>query len=106
MLCICHVQPPGHSQMSWLSKMKQRPSSGLRAITKAEVQQHNKMDDMWMCIRGKVYDVTPYIPFHPGGDEILMRGAGCDATQLYNAIHSFVNVDALLTTCCIGVLSG
>ena len=29
-----------------------------------------------MIIRGKVYNVTAYIPYHPGGVSELMRGAG------------------------------
>jgi len=36
-----------------------------------------------MVINGKVYDVTRYIPFHPGGNKILM-GVGKDGTELYS----------------------
>lgn len=35
-----------------------------------------------MIISGKVYNVTAYIPTHPGGPEIL-QGCGKDATQMF-----------------------
>jgi cytochrome b involved in lipid metabolism len=37
-----------------------------------------------MVIEGKVYDVTSFIPTHPGGDEIL-KGCGKDATSMFNS---------------------
>ena len=40
-------------------------------------------DDVWMAVRGKVYNVTPYLKYHPGGEEQLLRGAGMDATKLF-----------------------
>ena len=35
---------------------------------------------MWVIIDGKVYDLTPFVEDHPGGDAILAH-AGGDATQ-------------------------
>ena len=32
---------------------------------------------------GTVYNVTPYMEFHPGGIPELMRGAGIDGTHLF-----------------------
>lgn len=40
------------------------------------------MDDCWTLVNGRVYDVTNYIPYHPGGKKIML-GAGKDATQLF-----------------------
>jgi len=48
----------------------------------ADVAKHNSVDDCWLVIKGTVYDVTTYIPKHPGGQEIL-RGCGRDATELF-----------------------
>jgi cytochrome-b5 reductase len=36
-----------------------------------------------MAITGKVYDVTRYVDYHPGGRDELLRGAGMDATGLF-----------------------
>ena len=36
-----------------------------------------------MALGGKVFDVTRYIDYHPGGRDELLRGAGVDATALF-----------------------
>ena len=35
---------------------------------------------------GLVYNVTPYMEFHPGGEEEMMRGAGIDGTALFDEV--------------------
>lgn len=35
---------------------------------------------------GKVYNLTHYMKFHPGGKEDLMKGAGIDCTILFNEV--------------------
>ncbi|KAL3630740.1 hypothetical protein CASFOL_023724 [Castilleja foliolosa] len=37
-----------------------------------EVAMHNKYKDCWLVISGKVYDVTPFMDDHPGGDEVML----------------------------------
>lgn len=76
----------------------------MRKITVDQLQQHNAVDDMWMVLCGKVYNVTPYISYHPGGASILLKGAGKDGTLLFNAIHPFVNIDVLIGNLCVGVI--
>lgn len=29
-------------------------------------------DDAWLAIRGRVYNVTHYLPYHPGGKDISL----------------------------------
>lgn len=84
--------------------MRSLPPTQLRDITVDEVKQHNKKDDIWIVIRGKVYNVTQYLTYHPGGSDILLQYAGCDGTELYDQIHSFVNIDVLLGNCSVGIL--
>ncbi|OHE93328.1 FMN-dependent dehydrogenase [Colletotrichum orchidophilum] len=52
-----------------------------------EVRQHQTSDDCWMVIHGKVYDITSFLPSHPGGKAILLKNAGKDATAAFDAVH-------------------
>lgn len=44
------------------------------------------------------------MPFHPGGENELMRGAGRDAAKLFMEVHPWVNWEAMLGECLVGVL--
>lgn len=52
--------------------------------TADEISKHNKVGDCWTVLNGKVYDITLYLDYHPGGAEKLMLGAGKDCTKLFN----------------------
>lgn len=39
-------------------------------------------------LSGRVYNVTHYMDFHPGGYAELMRGVGQDGTDLFNQVGS------------------
>uniref|UniRef100_A0A1I7TCH0 Cytochrome-b5 reductase n=1 Tax=Caenorhabditis tropicalis TaxID=1561998 RepID=A0A1I7TCH0_9PELO len=54
----------------------------------------------------KVYDVTKYLEFHPGGIPELLRGAGRDATPLFNQYHAWVNYESMLKACVVGPFIG
>ena len=64
---------------------------GLQEISATELAKHNKPNDLWMAIQGKVFDLTMYLDYHPGGEKMLMKGAGKDATDLFNQHHPWVN---------------
>ena len=40
-----------------------------------------------MILYGDVYDVTRFIPSHPGGSKVILQLAGSDATEEYDPIH-------------------
>ena len=52
----------------------------------------------------QVFNVTPYIQFHPGGVKYIMMGAGRDATSLFNKYHAWVNIDFLMSKCLVGLV--
>ena len=48
--------------------------------------------------------MTPYVPFHPGGEGEILRAAGKDAEKLFNEIHAYVNWENMLGQCCVGIM--
>ena len=69
-----------------------------------EVRRHSAPDDAWTVLSGRVYNMTPYMPYHPGGAAILMQAAGKDGTALFRRYHPWVNGHALLEACLLGSL--
>ncbi|KAL9117545.1 MAG: hypothetical protein Q9187_005919 [Circinaria calcarea] len=61
-----------------------------------EVAKHNSRDDCWVIIHGKAYDVTDFMPEHPGGPNIILKYAGKDATETYDPIHPPDTLDKFL----------
>ena len=57
------------------------------ALTEAEVAKHNTEGDCWVIISGKVYDVSKFLPDHPGGKKAIMLFAGKDATEEFDMLH-------------------
>lgn len=100
---------PGHSLMDWIrlghsGKDLTGVGGKKMVVSREELSKHNKTDDAWMAFRGKVYNITPYLDFHPGGVDELMRGAGKDGTALFDEIHKWVNAESMMEKCLIGQL--
>lgn len=38
-----------------------------RKVKIADVKQHSQPDDCWTVLHGRVYNIAPYLRFHPGG---------------------------------------
>ncbi|KAI0790007.1 cytochrome b5-like heme/steroid binding domain-containing protein [Abortiporus biennis] len=99
---------PGHGPLDWANLKKSgqdlRGVDSLMRISMSELKQHNKRDDAWSAFNGKVYNITPYLAYHPGGEKELMRAAGRDGTKLFNLTHAWVNVDYMLDACLVGFL--
>lgn len=79
-------------------------SGGLKPYTLTEVAKHNKENDLWMAVNGSVFNLTLYLDYHPGGAKKLMKGAGKDATALFNKYHPWVNYHNLVGKLQIGYL--
>ena len=60
--------------------------------TYSDVRKHAHYNDAWIAIHGKVYDVTKFIPNHPGG-AVIHTGFGRDGTILFETHHNCVNID-------------
>jgi cytochrome b involved in lipid metabolism len=44
----------------------------LGRYTLEDIRQHRTPEDAWTAIQGKVYNMTPYLSFHPGGVKDLI----------------------------------
>lgn len=62
-------------------------SSTATTYTMAEVQQHNSATSCWSVIDGGVYDLTPWIPQHPGGERAIEGLCGIDGSTAFHAQH-------------------
>jgi len=54
-----------------------------------------------------VYNLGPYLPFHPGGQGELLRGAGKEGSvveKMFMEVHPWVNWENMLKDCVVGVL--
>ncbi|RPB20941.1 putative cytochrome b5 [Terfezia boudieri ATCC MYA-4762] len=61
----------------------------LKEFTYDEVRAHNSKKDLWLVIEGRVYDITPFVDEHPGGEEVLLDVAGQDSTEAFDDVgHS------------------
>lgn len=65
-----------------------------RNITPQEVQQHRTVHDGWIILHNtRVYNISPYLSYHPGGINIMKSILGKDATTLFQKYHPWVNID-------------
>lgn len=55
----------------------------LSSYTLQDVAARNNDKECWTIIDGSVYDITSYIPRHPGGSNIL-SACGVDSTVFFN----------------------
>jgi len=60
------------------------PVAGAAPVTlsAAEVARHDSAEDCWLILEDVVYDITPFVAAHPGGD-VMLRGCGKDATWFF-----------------------
>lgn len=58
-----------------------------RGLTSAEVALHASRDSCWATINGNVYDLTSWIPQHPGGEQAILQLCGTDGTEKFNRQH-------------------
>lgn len=92
-------------------------------IRRAEFENHNKDGGLWLIISGKIYDIQDFKydisillqnsrnfklfehrTIAPCGGELLVRWAGCDATDAFRGACHSTSAQALLQTFCVGTL--
>nr|POF24712.1 cytochrome b5 reductase 4 [Quercus suber] len=103
------ILSPGHSPMDWAALTKSGNVSGVSTFQRVTPSQLRTMTGRkgkpaWSSWQGKVYNITPYLPFHPGGEPELMKAAGRDGTKLFMEVHPWVNWENMLGNCLVGVM--
>ncbi len=72
----------------------------------AEVAQHDDAASCWVAIEGTVYDVTAWVPRHPGGPDRILAICGTDASEAFAAQHGGMALPAeQLSQFAIGALA-
>jgi len=110
------ILEPGHSPLDWAAlttdpnarlRGKDAPDNLIR-VTPEQLKRQNgrKGRDAWTVYNGKVYNISPYVPFHPGGAGEILRGAGKESVKLFMEVHPWVNWDGMLSECLVGILVG
>ncbi|KAM4094805.1 hypothetical protein ACB094_06G222300 [Castanea mollissima] len=62
-------------------------ASNVEVYTFEEVAKHNNKKTCWIIVSGKVYDITPFLEDHPGGDEVLISSTERDATDGFEFVN-------------------
>ncbi|KAL7569208.1 hypothetical protein ACA910_016766 [Epithemia clementina (nom. ined.)] len=84
--------------------LAQRRGQPIRRIRWDEIRKHNSLHDGWIVLNKKVYFISPYMAYHPGGERILKPVLGKDATVLFEKYHRWVNEEPLIGKLLLGYL--
>lgn len=101
---------PGRSPLDWanLTRSGQNLSGVpvLQRVRPSTLKYNNGRagKPAWSSYHGKVYNVTPFLPYHPGGEGELMRAAGKDGGKLFMDVHPWVSWENMLEDCLVGIL--
>ena len=64
-----------------------RDEASLPEYSVEDVRKHASREDAWVVIDGKVYDVSPFVEDHPGGDSILNHVGGDASAGFHGPQH-------------------
>lgn len=75
----------GRGPMDWQRLADRNDLAGEhhKGVTKEMMKAHA---DEWMILNGSVYNVAPYMEYHPGGMNELRRGTGTEGISLFNEV--------------------
>lgn len=76
MLCLL-------AAMAFTPATANETEAALPVFTLEEVAEHHSPDNCWMAIHGKVYDLTPYVPNHPGPAGMMLVWCGQESTEAW-----------------------
>ena len=74
------------NRLSPASSSKPSQKSSRYYYTVDDVSKHDRENDCWVIVHDRVYDVTTFVPKHPGGNMIRVN-AGGECTALFESYH-------------------
>lgn len=66
------------------------PSPVSEDMILSQVAEHAARENCWTIINGNVYNLTSWIPNHPGGETAILQLCGKDGSQKFNGKHGGV----------------
>lgn len=92
------IQPLSENVGKW--------KDGLPVYTRAEVQKHkSKENRIWVTFKAGVYDITDFIPAHPGQDKIMMAAGGSiEPFWAMYGVHNNLHIGEMLEELRVGNL--
>jgi len=79
----------------------------LPKYTWEEIEKHRSLDSLWVVSNDFVYDITKFVPSHPGGSHTLLTCAAQDITYLIWTSHPFTTKPSkILEKYKIGLVDG
>ena len=78
--------------------------TGLRLISLDEVRDHCSLEDGWMVLFDRVYNVSHLVRLHPGGEEVMADYLGYDATIAFQGVGHSKAASKMLQPNLIGIL--
>jgi cytochrome b involved in lipid metabolism len=94
----------GNGKRNMNSNSNQTPLAVSKSISLNEIANHSNASDCWTAINGNVYNLTDFIPGHPGGN-IITTACGIDGTSAFNGQGHSGSATNLLPKYQIGVLA-
>ena len=85
-------------------ELKTDTETGLRLISLDEVRDHCTMEDGWMVLYDRVYQVSNLLRLHPGGEEVMAEYLGYDATIAFQGVGHSKAASRMLQPNLIGIL--
>lgn len=67
-------------------------------VTAEELSKHNSQQDCWIAYKGKVYDLTSFLPKHPGSAAAISPFCGTseEFESAFEGMHGTSNVPVLM----------
>lgn len=80
------VTSPQDNQAAVSPPQKVTTATSPSSVTSSELAKHNQLDDCWVAYSGKVYDMTYWLPRHPGSAGAILPYCGT-STEFENKFN-------------------